>query len=120
MTFELERLQRENKRLSGRIQQLNKDVRLFQSKKYLLDKFQSFLMKRGFSKAQTTFTLTGKQPRKLNAEDVTPGVVTQAMSNKTYKYLCRKKAMYLPSKTTIQKWNKDYLVRPGFLENSLR
>ena len=120
MTFELERQQRENLRLSGRIRDLNKDVRWFKSKEYMLERFQSFLMKRGYSKAQTTFTLTGKQPRKLKAEDVAPGVVTQAISNKTFKYLYKRKAMYLPSKTTIQQWNKDYLVRPGFLDNSLR
>lgn len=111
-----------NKYLSQheKIKSLNKEVRKLNSKKNQIENCKKLLKQRGYTHAEVKFLVTGKQPRKLQFDDVKKGLVLRSMSVKAYRYLYKKKTMYLPGPRTIAKYKKAYFIRYGFQDKLLR
>ena len=112
--------QTENRNLKAKIIALNKSIRHYQSKKYVIEQSQKLLCDRGYGKAEINFILFGRQSRNLSPDDVKTGIVVSSLSNRAYRYLKNKKSFYLPSMSTIRARKKKYLARYGFQDQFLR
>ena len=102
------------------IKKLQQEIRYLKSEKHNKKICKKVLRKRGFSIPETKWLVSGKNPRNLHSQDMVNGLVIKSMSPRAYRFIKRKKCMYVPGPTTLLKAKKKMNIRYGFQEHLLR
>ena len=101
--------------------ELKKEVRFLKSKKHENQVIVKKLTERGYTTTQVkSIVLNNSGQRNYCRKDIVFGAVLRSISKRAYKFVSKKKLISCPSSRTVDRWLKNFKVRPGLQEDLIK